>query len=222
MVESTVAVLNENKNVWEKTPAFVKAVADLAGVVQAIQIESGKQQAPTKGATASKAQARDALEDTILEMADQLSALAEERRDVTLAAQVEITRSALDKLSDEELEAIAKRVAALATEFIAPLADYLVTQENIEELKQLLGEFSSVKTAPRVAVVGRSSSTASLPDRLADASRLLRGRLDKLVSKYRNTDPEFVARYHSARVIVDRGGSSKSKEPKLPVPAAAK
>jgi hypothetical protein len=222
MVESTVAVLNENKNVWEKTPAFVKAVADLASSMQSIQTESGKQQTPTKGATASKAQARDAVEDVVLEIADQLSALAEERGDVELAAQVEITRSALDKVSDEELENTTKRVAVLATQNIGPLADYLVSQEDIAELTKLQGEFSSLKTAPRVAVVERSNSTASLPERLSDASRILRCRIDKMVSKYRNTSPEFVAKYRSARVIVDRGGTTKSKEPKPPAPVQAK
>jgi len=220
MVESTVAVLNENKGVWEKTPAFVKAVADLTAAMQSIKTESGKQQTPTKGATASKAQARDAVEDVLLEIADQLSAFAEERRNVDLAAQVEITRSALDKVTDEELEAIAKRVAWLATENIRPLADYLVSQEDIAELTQLQVEFSALKTAPRIAVVERSSSTASLPEKLSTASRILRCRIDKLVSKYRTTEPEFVAKYRSARVIVDRGGSAKLKEPKPSAPAA--
>lgn len=223
MVGATVAVLNENKNVWETTPAFVKAVTEVLAKMQAIQTESGKQQAPITGAAASKAQARDALEDSTLEIADQLSAFAEERADKKLAPQVEITRSALDKLSDEELEATAKRVASLATQNLGPLAEYMVTQDDITELVQLIGEFSLLKTAPRIAVVERSSSTNALPELSAEASRILRGRIDKMVSKFRNTHPEFVAKYRSARVIVDRVGSTtKSKAPNAPAPAPAK
>ncbi|MFT3868303.1 MAG: hypothetical protein QM715_07380 [Nibricoccus sp.] len=163
MVGATVAVLNENKNVWENTPAFAKAVTEVLAKMQAFQTESGKQQTPITGAAASKAQARDGLEDAALEIADQLSALAEERADAKLAAQVEITRSALDKLSDDELEATAKRVATLATQNLGPLADYMVTQNEITELEQMAGEFSKLKTAPRVAIVERSSSTNALP-----------------------------------------------------------
>lgn len=219
MVGATVAVLNENKNVWENTPAFVKAVTEVLAKMQAIQDESGKQRAPITGAAAAKAQARDALEDTTLEIADQLSAFAEERNDLALAAKVEITRSALDKQSDEELETTAKRVTSLATQNLGALADYLVTQDDITELVQLLGEFSALKTAPRVAVVERSSSTASLPERLSEASRILRCRIDKMVSKFRNTNPEFVAKYRAARVIVDRSGPTKSKETSTTTPA---
>jgi len=219
MVETTVAHLNKNKPIWENTPAFVKAVADIDQVVGAIKIESGKQQTPTTGVTATKTQARDALEDTVLETADQLSALAVDQKNPELAAQVEITRSSLDRLSDEELEAFAKRVTGLATKYIAPLADYLVGQDEINELTELTNSFVTLKTAPRSSVVERSSSTAAVPDLLAKASRILRGRIDKLVSRLRETQPEFVAQYRAARVIIDRGGQNTAKEPTVPVPA---
>jgi len=58
-----------------------------------------------------------------------------------------------------------------------------------------------------------------LPDLLATASRILRSRVDKLITKFRTTQPEFVAKYRSARVIVDRGGHNALKEPTKPVPA---
>ncbi|MFT3868304.1 MAG: hypothetical protein QM715_07385 [Nibricoccus sp.] len=44
-----------------------------------------------------------------------------------------------------------------------------------------------------------------------------------MVSKFRNTHLEFVAKYRSARVIVDRvSTTTKSKAPSTPAPAAAK
>lgn len=221
MVETTVAHLHKNKTLWENVPAFVTAVTDVDHVMGAIKIESGKQQAPTTGATATKTQARDALEDNVLEIADQLSALAASQHNPELAAQVEITRSSLDRLSDDELEVFAKRVIGLTTKYLGPLGEYLVGQAEIDELTGLTTTFVTLKTAPRSSVVERSSSTAALPELLAKASLILRGRIDKLVSRLRNTQPEFVAQYRAARVIVDRGGSTMAKEPTTPVPATA-
>ena len=43
--------------------------------------------------------------------------------------------------------------------------------------------------------------------------RVLRNRLDKQMTKFRKTNPEFYAGYRSARVIVDRGGSGGAVQP---------
>ena len=70
------------------------------------------------------AQVRTSFEEKILEIADQLSALAAKNNDPNLAAQVELTLSGLDKLPDDDLEATGKRVSALASTNLAALADY--------------------------------------------------------------------------------------------------
>jgi hypothetical protein len=46
-----------------------------------------------------------------------------------------------------------------------------------------------------------------VPDEINDLTSVLRNRLDKQMTKFRKTNPEFYAGYRSARVIVDRGGS---------------
>jgi hypothetical protein len=74
-----------------------------------------------------KGQVRTSFEEKILEMADQLSALAEKNKNANLAAQVECTLLSLDKLADDDLEETGKRVSALATANLAVLADYNVT-----------------------------------------------------------------------------------------------
>jgi hypothetical protein len=43
--------------------------------------------------------------------------------------------------------------------------------------------------------------------------------MDKLVTKYRRTNPEFVAGYKSARVIVDRPGGGGAEKPAVTPPA---
>lgn len=66
------------------------------------------------GVAGDKADARNALSEKTLEIADQLSALAAKTRDHTLGAQVELTKSSLDKQQDNDLEQTAERIGNLA------------------------------------------------------------------------------------------------------------
>ncbi len=68
-------------------------------------------------------------------------------------------------------------------------------------------------------LAGRSGETDTLPDKIANVTSILRNRLDKVMTRFKKSDPEFYAAYQSARVIVDRGGSSSAAKP-APAPAA--
>lgn len=219
MVETVAAYLNDNKAVWSGTKAFAAAVADLKAAIEAIGDQADRQQTPTKGTTDDKAKARDTLEEVMLEIADQLSALAEATGDLKLAGQVEFTRSALDKLTAKELETTAKRVAKLATANLKALADYNLDQDDLDGLDELTESFGGAKTAPRQAIAGRSAATSSLSQGIAKTRRILRSRIDKLVTPFRKTNPNFVAGYLAARVIVDRGGRNAKPPAATPPPA---
>lgn len=85
-------------------------------------------------------------------------------------------------------------------------------------LNALRASFLAVKNAPRTAIAGRAGATATLPDLIDQANTLLRDRLDKLVTKFRASQPEFVAGYRSTRVVVDYGTRFA---PPVPTPAPA-
>ena len=57
---------------------------------------------------------------------------------------------------------------------------------------------------------------ATLPDALDNVTTILRERLDKQMTKFRKSHPEFYAGYQSARVIVSRGGNGGT--PSTPAP----
>ena len=206
MIDTVIAYLDKTNSVWSNVPAFATAVTDLKAAVSSIGTEAGRQQSPTVGATANKAHARDLLEDAVVELADQLAAFGEASGKPDLPAIVDLNRSDLDRLIDAELLATAKRVSELATENLAGLADYLVTAAEVTHLTSLADSFGKLKTAPREAVVQRSSATVALPEQIAAATRILRRRIDKLMTRFRKLNPDFFAGYRVARVVVDRGG----------------
>ena len=206
---NTVAVyMDKNNTIWTPTKAVVDTVAALKAGIAAIALKAGKQTAPMGGAADEKAQVREDLEDKILEVGDQIAAFAAVMDDVGLAAQVSFTRSAVLKFSADELEKTAIRVSAAAAGNLPALADYDIDQADVTELDALIVEFSGKKSGPRTAIVQRAAETATLPDVIRSTTDILRERLDKLMTKFRKTQPVFYAGYQSARVVVTRGGST--------------
>ena len=201
--------------------AVKDAVADLDADIAAISETARKHQTPTAGATDEKEQVRLEFEERLLEVADQLAALAEKNKDANLAAQVEFTLSSLDKLEDDALEETGQSVSALAATNLAALADYGITAADVTALDALRTRFHGVKSVPRTAIAGRAGQTANLPVLISNTTSLLRNRLDKLMTKFKKSSPEFYSGYRTARVIVDRGGSSPDSPTPPPPPPAA-
>ena len=222
MFETVASYLDRNKTLWTGTKAFADAVGELNAGISAIDALVDRQGNPTTGVTTGKGNVRGQTEEKILEIADQLAALAAKTNDADLAAKVEVTPSSLAKLSDDALDDLGKRVADLAASHKTALADYAVSDADVTALNALRASFAAVKNAPRAAVAGQAGATATLPDLIDAANTLLRDRLDKLVTKFRGSQPEFVAGYRSARVVVDRGTRLSQPVPTpVPVPAPA-
>ena len=123
MFATVAAYMDTNKTVWTPVVAIGVTVADVNAGIAIIAAKAGKQQAPTSGAGDEKTDVRGDYEDKILEVADQLAALASKTANTNLAAQVDLIRSGVGKLSAEDLESTGKRVSAAATANLAALAD---------------------------------------------------------------------------------------------------
>ncbi len=213
--------LAANKAIWMPMKAAVDTMAELDAMIEAIAKKTDKQKAPTTGAADAKGNVRHDYEAKILEIGDQLASIAAVAKDAVLAAQVEFSKAGLGKLSDEDLEAAGKRVATLAKAHAAALADHLVTAADVTALEQLTAAFDAIKNQPRTTIAGRAGETATLPDLITAATDLLRDQLDKQMTRFRQSNPEFYASYQSARVVVDRGGSAPAKAA-APAPAPGK
>ena len=137
MFNTVSAYLNRNKPLWTGIKAVADAVAELDTGNAALADKLRKQQTPISGAADEKEQVRLEFEEKLLEIADQLAALAAKNRDANLAAQVELSLSALDKLAAEDLEETGRRVGALAAANLAALADYDVKQTDVTALDTL-------------------------------------------------------------------------------------
>ena len=217
MFKATSAYLADYNSVWSGMAPFATAVTELNDKTAAIDIAAQRQETPT-GATEDKAAARDALEDVLFLMCEALSVLGHTANDNNLVALSNVSPSILNKMDAEELSNRAANVLTAANAKKTDLATLQVTQANIDELDSALQSFNTAKAAPRTAVAERSAQTESLPVLIREASGILKNQIDSLVNLFRRTNPDFVAGYRSARVIVDRAATHATAPPNTPKP----
>lgn len=221
MFKTVDGYLDQKNSVWNGMAPFAAAVQQLKQKLTAIDAAAQKQETPVSGAAGDKAAARDELEDVLFLMCEALGVLAHTSNDHDLKALVDMSPTAIDKLADEELGNRATNVLAKANALKTELATMQVTQANLDELDEALQTYQAAKAKPRTAVVERSVQTESLSTLVRGTSSLLRDQIDRLVNLFKRTDPEFVAGYRSARVVVDRvAGHAARPEATQPSPPA--
>jgi hypothetical protein len=218
MIKTTSAYMAEHGTVWNAMAPLQAAMAEVDAKLAEIDAAAEQHETP-QGATADKADARDALEDATFLMSEALGVLAHTSSDNDLAALTEVTRTTFDRMKAEELSNRAAAVLAKANAHKTELATLQVSQANIDELSEALTEFNAVKVAPRTATAERAALTKSLPRLAKEALDILNRRVDRMVSLFSRTNPDFVAGYESARAIVDRAATHKAKA--APAPPAA-
>lgn len=216
MFETTNGTLNTFSPLWAQIPAFADAVNRVVSGTTAIREKSGEQ-VPT-GDAAAKAIAKLDLEETVLHIGDQLSAFAAKTEDAMLGASVDFSKSTLDRLSDSDLVLAARAVEKAAADHSAILAsDYLITADDLTKLTTHRERFDGLKTAPRDAIVNRRVATLSLPEALTFVRSIYRNELDRMMTRFKTSSPDFYAAYFGARVIVDRA-ATHAPTPPNPVP----
>ena len=77
MFSTVAAYMGQNKSIWGGVKAMNETVTEVNTRNGRIAEKAGKQQSPTTGAAQDKEQVRISFEEKILEVAEQLSALAE-------------------------------------------------------------------------------------------------------------------------------------------------
>lgn len=220
MFKTVAAYLDDNTAVWSAIAPLQALVTELKSNIGAIDSSAQKQDTPT-GAGDDKAAAREALDDVLFLMCEALGALGHGSNDHDLIAVTSVARTTVQRFGEEAVSNRATQVLAEAKARKTELATLNVTQANIDELESALADFNAAKARPRTATANRSAQTQSLPNLIRETSSLLRNQIDRMVSLLRRANPDFVAGYESARVIVDRAATHAKPKANVVVPPKA-
>ena len=215
--KALAAVLESHEAIWTVLPAFGKAVTEFNDIVEEIntqaQIQLESEQASEEKLTVLKG-----LGATAYEVSAAVQAYAVETGDLALEARVVFSRTAITLGREDQVLSRCWGIHALAAEQLANLADFGITAAKLTALKKKIEAFESVQPKPRNRVNKGSAATRALEVLFRDAGTVLRKRLDKLVTQFKDSAPGFVEEYGSARTVVDIRGPMKEVS-SAPTPA---
>ena len=225
MVGACLATANttENKAVWNGNPPldFTTDIATLQSGYTAVIQKASLADGASGGAGDVKAQAEAVLEDAAHVLARALANHFKKTGNLDKLAQVDVTKSEIVQLRQQDLldKTTAIRDLANATVAEAGAAGRGVTAARITTLTNAINAFTAVMNLPRGQIVNRSTllkevdtDTAKLLEQVAD--------LDDLVLQFDGTDAgkRFIEAWKRARIIVDNGGGHGSGENPTPPP----
>ena len=209
MYETVVEVLDANSALVSSLPGLVIARSALVNKTLQIRQMNMVQLKSTKGKTLDKGARKVLLADTSYGVAAAVQAYAATTENNDLYELVHFTRTALRESEDEALEQACQLIHDEANKVVASLPDYGVDATDLSDLQGLITAWGTQSQAPRMAISERTMATQTLPSLFKDADSILKKRMDKLMEKFRVSNPEFFATYHAARRIVDAGHGKK-------------
>lgn len=200
-------------------PAIATVVTALSSLITQMDAAATSQASPLTGIADDKEAVRTTLEEAVFTLSEPLSALAAAANNNTLLEEVTISRSGLDRLSAENLDIWATRVAArAATNQTVLTGTYGISLAQVTAITTARTAFAPWINKPREATAERSGVTASIPALDRQGKTLLRAQLDPLMNRFRLTNPTLYGGYRGARVIVDRHGAGGTPTPPPPTP----
>lgn len=198
--------------VWSNFKAFSDQFTLFKSSVQNINQTVVDQRRKITGVTKDKLEARNKAVKSGLLISEAIRAYASVIGNHKMADRVKINSSELNKGRDTVILADLRVILETAEQNIDQLADYDITQDMIDELAGLIEAFAAVLENPRQAITNRSKATKKLKEQILEADLILKNRLDNLISRFREMNPDFWNQYKDARKIINHGLRKRKEE----------
>ena len=211
MYVAVQVVLEQNQNIWQAVPAFGTAFTGFKNNITNINTLEQARNGSTRGMTADKQAARDAMTGAALEVAGAVAAYATDIGSGELQAKVDYSETDLNRARDTEVGTICQGIVAAANANVAALADFGVTADMLTALKSKIDAYNGTVGKPRSARSNTQAAGTSLEAEFAEADKVLSGKLDNLMVTFRTSQPSFYSAYTAARLIVSSPGGHKGK-----------
>ncbi len=196
--------LDTNLEKWNGIPIIVQMKNELDELIQRIEVKDSESSADSTTFTKQKELLRNTVTRKAVSMAGVLSSFAAITGDDEMADSMHLTESMLNKAKETDIENMVNPIIEMATNHVDDFIDYGVTAEQVTELQTSLDDFTARIGKPRV-IRNQAFAAIKMIDALIDEARdLLNNKLDKLMLRFRYSDPEFYDAYTRARTIVDR------------------
>ncbi|MDR2407186.1 MAG: hypothetical protein LBE13_03615 [Bacteroidales bacterium] len=208
-------VLNACRNyakVYLHIPIIIAVVTQLEELISIIR-QTAQQRAGiiTQGFTVEKNKTINQLILQCMKVVNVLYVYAFRTDNQQLLSKMSINKRMLYNRHDNELLTHAKNIVTEATNHISMLKDYGLESSELDTLNEIIAAFENLINKPQITVGERKIQTANLKQLFAETDSILYDQLDKLITLFKTSDPDFYNLYKTARNVINTGKRSKKE-----------
>lgn len=202
MMQATNMYLNSNTVIWSVIPIVTTYKNELTQVIQSIRSNAKDQEASQVFIGSSVRQLKIYIAEKMDILDDVLEAYADDTANAELLVQASNSMSDYLRLPNEEFEVKTKHVIQLLETHVDGMADYGLTQNQIDDVKLTFGSFQDKRNKPRSYQIASRVATQSISDLLTEGVSVLE-KLDRVMKRFKRSNATFYLGYLAARTVID-------------------
>ncbi len=202
MMQTTNGYLDSNSAIWSSIPIVPTYKNQLTQAIDGIRNAASDQDKAQVfiGTTLQQLKVQVAEKMDILD--DVLEAYADDTEDAELLTKAKNSKSDYLRLTHEDFETKTRNVIDLLEVHVANMADYGITQDQIDDAKLTFGSFQDKRNKPRSYQIASRVATQNLADLVTLGTNALE-KLDRVMKRFKRSNTTFYNGYIAARSIVN-------------------
>ena len=203
MQESTDLYLGKNLDKWDAIPVVHTYRNRLSELTASIKNNAGKQEASKVFISKSLVGRKKSIAEQMAIIDDSVEVFAEDKGDDELLVKTKNTTTDYFRLPHEEFEVKVTYVIGIVEAHLPELGEYGITESELEDVKTEFNDFQEKRGKPRSYRISSRIATQQLKD-LFDTSASLLNKLDKILNRFKLTNPPFYNGYVAARKVINK------------------
>ena len=211
MLKAVNTVLEQNNEKISGLAALVATVTLFGEKIKEIDTAQLAADADTKGATQSREDLRESIEEEAYYLSVALLAIANSEGDIKMAETVKVTESELMRQKEGELITTVAKLLQYANNYADKLKPYAIEAADVKDLEDMSERFNATQGEHRSTVSERKAAKENLEILIRDAKELLTSQLDLQMELLGRREPMLLSAYRSARMNIDYGNRHDKK-----------
>ena len=187
---------------WTAIPIMLNYKNEFDELISRITAKSEDAQS-FMGVSEHKKQVKKTIAMKVSSLSGIIQAYASGNNNTDLANKSKTTLSEIEKIKDQDLDAIVKNIVKIAQEKMNELSVYGISDNMLTEILTSLDEFNAMIGKPRSILNSKFVALETVAQLFDECNNLLRTKVDKVMLMFRETKPEFYSSYERARTIVN-------------------
>ena len=202
MMETTNNYLDANTAIWSAIPIITSYKNRLSHVIDELKTAAQDQDAAQVFIGSNLQTLKITIAEKMDILDDILEAYADDNGNTELLAQAENSKTDYIRLTNEAFETKVKNVISLLESNVAEMADYGLTQDQIDDAKLSFSTYQDKRGMPRSYKVASRQATQSIEELIDEGDKALE-KLDRVMKRFKRSNSTFFNGYQAARTIVD-------------------